>query len=308
MISIIIPVYNCEKYLRKMFDGIWKQKHTDFEVICIDDGSKDNSLKVLMAEKLRHSELRVYTQNNLGSSAARNKGLLEARGDYICFVDADDTISESYLSDMYEEIVRTQSDLVISQIERKYEYNPTLLEKKFNYINSTISDCNNKKELMINVINAPYAKLISRNFLEEHSINFIEGRMCQDFLFTQSILFYQARVSIVNKVNYYYLVRKGSISKSKANKVRDIEYVFEILLKIYEESGQLELYREELEYLALHHIAIGMTYRMFISNRRLFKDLVISKNFLRKYSFKSNNKYVSRLGYIERIYLRIFFS
>lgn len=308
MISIIIPVYNCGKYLRKMFDGIWKQKYTDFEVLCIDDGSNDNSLEILMEEKLSHDELRVYAQKNLGSSAARNKGLIEARGNYICFIDADDTISDCYLSDMYEEIIKIKSDIVVSQIERIYEYKPTLFEKNFNYINSTIFDCNNRKEMMINIINAPYAKLISKEFLDKYSINFIEGKMCQDFLFTQNILFYGAKVSIIDNVNYYYLIRKGSVSKSKADKVRDIEFVFEMLLTKYRESGQLDLYREELEYLALYHIAIGMTYRMFKSNGRLVKDLRISKKFLKKNSFKSNNKYINRLGYIEKIYLRIFFS
>ena len=91
-ISVIIPIYNAEKYLLKCIDSIINQDFTNFEIICIDDGSKDNSLTLLNEYKKRDNRILVFTQNNQGQGVARNKGIQKATGDFLVFIDPDDYI------------------------------------------------------------------------------------------------------------------------------------------------------------------------------------------------------------------------
>lgn len=99
--SIIVPVYNAEKYLHDCINSIRVQSCTDFEVLFIDDGSTDGTLHLLDGLKNEDNRFQIYHQNHRGVSAARNVGLKYAVGDYICFVDADDQIASTYLSDLY---------------------------------------------------------------------------------------------------------------------------------------------------------------------------------------------------------------
>lgn len=91
-ISVIVPVFNVEKYLKRCLDSILTQTYWNLEVLCIDDGSEDHSLEILKFYEKKDSRVRVYTQARKGPSAARNRGLDEATGDFISFVDADDYI------------------------------------------------------------------------------------------------------------------------------------------------------------------------------------------------------------------------
>ena len=111
MISIIIPIYNSELYLEECLSSIYKQTIHDFEVICVNDGSIDNSLDICKSWGGRDPRFKVFSQDNSGVSAARNKGLDLAKGDYVCFVDSDDIIHELFLEKLIGHA--GQNDLVI---------------------------------------------------------------------------------------------------------------------------------------------------------------------------------------------------
>lgn len=114
LVSIIIPVYNAEKYIRRCLDSILRQAFQDFEVIIVNDGSTDKSLEICL--EYQSSKVRIITQKNGGPSSARNRGILEARGEYIRFVDADDYILENSTQLMVEKMEEKDSDILIAGI------------------------------------------------------------------------------------------------------------------------------------------------------------------------------------------------
>ena len=115
-ISIIMPIYNAEIYLEESVNSILNQNFEDFELICIDDGSTDNSLAILNEISKKDSRLRVISQKNLGAGAARNKGIKESLGEYICFIDSDDYVIPEYLEIAYDNITSNNSDIVFYKI------------------------------------------------------------------------------------------------------------------------------------------------------------------------------------------------
>lgn len=113
MISIIVPVYNASKYLRECIESILVQSYHNFELILVDDGSKDNSLEICQSYIARDSRIIVFHQENAGVSAARNAGLSLARGEYFCFVDSDDSVEPDMIEKLYNSIIKANADLSI---------------------------------------------------------------------------------------------------------------------------------------------------------------------------------------------------
>lgn len=120
-ISCIVPVYNVEKYLRRCLDSIRAQTFTDFECICVDDGSPDGSGKILDEYAEKDSRFVVIHKDNGGVSSARNAGLDAARGEYVCFVDSDDWMETDYMKKMYEAATEIGADLVVCGIDLELE-------------------------------------------------------------------------------------------------------------------------------------------------------------------------------------------
>lgn len=307
MISVIIPVYNCEKYIFGMLESLWKQTYRNFEVICVNDGSTDNTLEILNKQQKQHPELRIITIENSGPSVARNIGIKEAKGEYICFIDADDFIDDCYLKSLYDTIIKYNTDISVCYVQRVFENRPFWIEKKFPYIQNKYMESptsiEENKEVLINLLNAPFAKLIRRDFLVENKIQFIKGKIAQDFLFTKTMLLYGATVSLCPEVNYHYLVRRGSITTSRLDKAYDLADVYDALIDLSRNLDKFEKYYNELEYLCIYHIGIDMAWRLFRGKRGIFRCLKDVKSILKKYGFKTKNKYVKNLSWFVRVYL-----
>ena len=137
-ISVIVPVYNVESYLSQCLDSIINQTFTDFELIAVNDGSTDSSLSILHDYSKRDSRIIVIDKPNTGVSDTRNLGLSNAQGEYVCFVDADDILSHTYLGDMYEIASRKHADMVLCKyctFRNKLKFSSTDLHvKKYNLL------------------------------------------------------------------------------------------------------------------------------------------------------------------------------
>ena len=113
-ISIVIPVYNAERYLKRCIDSIWNQTYTDWEILAIDDGSSDNSLEILEeCKKYIRDKITIISQENRGVARTRNRGIEVSRGDYLMFIDNDDYIDRDYLESYIDVIEREDCDCVI---------------------------------------------------------------------------------------------------------------------------------------------------------------------------------------------------
>ena len=219
LISIIIPVYNTGKFISKCIESILKQTYMDFELLLIDDGSMDNSSEICNEYAAKDNRIRVFHQKNAGVSAARNKGIDNAKGEYICFIDSDDWIDKQFLESLINEISLKVSDLnILSSI--LYEYQNNKIERKPSY---------SKKEY--------YRQEISELLIENDFFTIGDGGCCsklfrlalikldnqrfylnnaayEDTLFTFEYLS-KCNSVIVNSGAHYHYVHRDEISLSK---------------------------------------------------------------------------------------------
>ncbi len=176
-LSVIIPVFNSEKYIEECLKSLLRQKLSDseYEILCIDDGSTDHSGSILEAYEKKYRQIRVFRQENRGVSAARNKGLQEARGEYLSFVDGDDFLAEGVLAGLYEMAAGRELDQLmygyqvfeddVKETERKYTENIFLFENGLEMEKSRVAP---EWKVVWNY-------LVRRRVLEKYGLRFVEG-------------------------------------------------------------------------------------------------------------------------------------
>ncbi len=215
-ISIIVPVYKVEPYLRKCLDSILAQTFTNFEVILVDDGSPDNSGKICDEYAIKDSRVRVIHKENGGLSSARNAGIDIAQGKYLGFVDSDDYIAEDMYEVLYENLKFYDAD--ISSVEiipfRDDKYENTSKEKKEILLN--------KKEAIKSVLEGTdfYAYAWNKLYRKELFYNnrYLEGETFEDAYIIIDILLETDKIIVSNEEKYFYLQRNDSIMGQKFSK------------------------------------------------------------------------------------------
>lgn len=209
MISIIVPIYNAEKYIQQCIESLIRQTYTNFEIILIDDGSTDNSPKIInQFQKQYSSIIRSFTQNNSGVSAARNKGIELALGEYITFVDSDDWVDDDYL----ENLISQKADLVISGL-LLHKSTPSILS-----LSSQSFRLGKNSELFFallesRLIYGPCNKLYRTELIQTYEIMFPKSvQYGEDRIFNYQYLKYVENISIVSKPSYHYRISEfGSL-------------------------------------------------------------------------------------------------
>lgn len=311
-ISLITCVYNTEKYLKRCLDSIKNQKFQDFEVIIINDGSTDNSQQIIDEYVKTDTRFRTIIQPNSGQANARNNGIKEAKGEYLVFVDSDDEIKDTYLLSL-SKVIDHNLDFGFSRYKRVFDDKPNILEKKFKYIEGfdiSITNTEKSPEVLVKVPNSPWAKIFRKQFIIDNNIHFYSNRIHDDFLFTMSVLLCNPSLMSISDESYIYHIHSGTIMTSKRNREYETFEVFDAVVDITKSRNKFEYYFHELEYLAFHHIAVGVMYRLFCYKPLMFfKNLKICRDYLKKYNFKkNNNKYLKKIGLFEKMYLLVFFS
>lgn len=206
--SIIIPVYNVEKYLEKCLDSIKNQTYKDYEVIIVNDGTKDNSMDI--AKKY---DFKIINQKNQGLSAARNTGVKNATGDYLLFVDSDDYLEKDLLKELNKSL-KNNPDLVRFQIKEVYEDG-----KEINYPEEEFQNKSGVEAFSIiskyHFVENAWAYLYKKTFYEKNKFKFKEGTIHEDFGIVPLIIMKANKVNSINYLGYNYLQRSGSIMSQK---------------------------------------------------------------------------------------------
>ena len=239
-VSVIVPCYNCEKYLQKCLDSVDNQSFTDFEVICIDDGSTDKSINVLQKFQEKDSRFTIITQKNQGQSKARNVALAKATGNYICFLDADDYIDNNFLNDLYNAISENDADIVMTNTTYVNETNTSTHLKP-----ASIRDFKSKIEVLSN--GGACDKIYKRNLLIDNNIKFPDGLYWEDNLFIIEACFHSKLFLTINGANYNYINNPSGTTKDPQKKQRLINDSITILQKIMNFSELHALSKTELE-------------------------------------------------------------
>lgn len=229
LVSIIVPVYNVEKYLEPCLLSIANQTYKNIEVLIVNDGSTDNSEKVALQFTTKDNRFKLYSKINAGLSTARNFGIDQAQGDFICFVDSDDTIKLTFVEKLLNKTVAFDADMtfclteLFSEKENKiinHDYfNKTplanaLYEQSFNHLE--IKNC------IFNLQVTAWNKIYKTSFLKKVSARFPDGLYFEDNPFFFRCILNANRVSFVNEQLYVYRIdRPGSITSDKSLKFFD---------------------------------------------------------------------------------------
>lgn len=212
MISVVVPVYNVEKYLNKCVRSILKQTYSDLEIILVNDGSTDSSGRICDEFATEDRRVKVIHKKNGGQSSARNAALSLAKGDYIGFVDSDDTIHPSFFEHLYNMLSREDSDIVMCGCEIVYDGKQSISITASVPVVRNL-DCSELwYEVFVNLNNAVWNKLYKRTLLV--GMQFPEGMIHgEDLLFNLDYLKRCNRGKISNAKYYSYLKREGSITQ-----------------------------------------------------------------------------------------------
>ena len=254
-VSIIIPVYNVENYLKKCLDSVISQTLDDIEIICVNDGSKDNSLKILLDYAEKNSNIKIINKENGGLGNTRNIGISCANGEYIGFVDSDDWVSEDMFEKLYDNAKKFDSDIAMSPINivdenshtTRYDlpyftlecFDESFYNRSFNHYDAN--------DFIFRISVTVWNKIYKTSFLSDIGAKFPEGLIFEDNPFFYKVFLNAKRVSLVNEYLYYHRFnREGSIITEKNNKYLDIFKIHEISMNIFKESGFFDYYKINL--------------------------------------------------------------
>lgn len=286
-LSIIIPVYNMQKYIDKCLNSIlYGNENKNIEIICIDDGSKDNSLMILKNYEKKYNIVKVISIENAGVSNARNIGLENAKGEYITFVDSDDWVSEDFIDSILKAIYENgESDLII--------FNTIFYDEK------EIIKKEKLKDTIYNTENHVCCKVFKNNIIKNNKLNFpVDIKLAEDMVFTFKYIYLINNYIYIDKDIYFYRCkREGSTMTSEINFIyKQIFIACDELYKYYKEANVNNKKIQELEYLFIKNIIIRNTYKIIKSTNKITKIVNEIQEELKyiekKFPNWINNKYI----------------
>lgn len=241
IISIIVPVYNVEEYLQRCIDSILNQSFKNFELILVNDGSTDNSLKICKEYLLNDQRVKIINKENGGLSSARNAGINIAKGRYIGFVDSDDWINKEMYKILYELCEKNNSDIA----ECRYTVT-TGNEMNLDNSSNLITILNNEEAIKSLYTNTSYGSVVSWNKLYRcelfKDIKFPEGKLNEDQFTTYKLYYKSNKIVSIDKVLYYYFQSTKSIMRSEFTlKKLDAIEAIESSHKFFEENNLYDL-------------------------------------------------------------------
>ncbi len=307
-ISVIIPVYNVEKYLPECLESILNQTFQDFEIICVDDGSTDKSLDILQEYKRKDDRFVILQQRHAGAGAARNHGLKLAEGKYIQFLDSDDYFEPTLLEEMYNHAEKYSADLTVCSSRKVDEngnitesQNPnspinldkTPLEKPFNW--------QDFKNDIFGLFNVPsWNKLYLKDLILSNNLQFQNLTSCNDVAFGHISKICAQKIVVFNKelVNYRYK-RMGSISEHRAECAKNILFAALQIKEFLEKRGIFN----ELKKSYIRVIKSHITWELGLCNNSQYETFVQDLKKLMPNDWKSFNS-VLKNDYITPLYLK----
>lgn len=285
-VSIIVPIYNVEKYLRKCIDSLVSQTLDEIEIILVNDGSPDNSQTIIdeYVEKYPDKVIGLYKENG-GLSDARNYGIPYAKGEYIGFLDSDDYADVTMFEKMYTEAKQSNADIVtcgyygIDESKGTYRYFQKGNMKQFG-----MSLKENPKLLYTN---APYAwnKIYRRTLFEKSGILFPKGLLYEDIATVYPLFMYANKISKVNEALVYYILkREGAITATFNDKILQMYKALARMNDLYLEAGKFQEFQEYLGFINIKHTILRFRDFTLYDDKKLQRKMV-------KEGFSLLNKY-----------------
>lgn len=306
LVSVIVPVYNVEKYLARCIQSVCGQSYQGLEIILVDDGSKDKSGVICDEYAEQDGRIKVIHKENGGLGDARNAGVEKAEGKYLLFVDSDDRIHENLVRDTVETAEKNQADMVIFDYIGEEE-NGNLTDRfTFPFSVNRVIEVAEEKELIMRSCSA-VNKLIRRELWKESGFQFPKGRYYEDLATIPKVMTKTKKIVYLPEVYYYYLMRDGSIMHSRnfEKNYEDRTWAVDQLLEYFERENLIETYRNELEYLVFENTYFVPSKEIVLNDRKSeylkkFRDYAYNK-----FPQMNENYYVQQIAGKDKILLKL---
>ncbi len=267
VVSVIIPVYNAEKYLNQCIESLLNQTYPDFELICIDDGSTDKSYDILMKYKRQDNRISLIRQQNQYAGAARNKGLLAAKGKFVLFLDADDFFCENMLEAIVELAIKRKTEILVFDVYRfdnseqkvkQLNWKP-LIPKRFGTGVKAASEI--ADSIFDFTVPAPWNKLFLRTFILKNNLRFQNIPRSEDLFFVYAAIACAKKIGILNQKLMYYRDNNGqSLQGSYYQTPEVFSKALFALQDFLRERDIWDKYQKSFEHMALsicvYHLSI----------------------------------------------------
>ena len=272
-VSVIVPIYNVEKYLEKCINSLLSQTLEDIQIILVNDGSKDNSGNIAKEYEKNNKDRVIYVEKeNGGLSDARNYGLKYATGDFIAFLDSDDYIEKNAYEEMYNKAIEENADYV--ECDFIWEFpNKIRVDKQYPY--------KNKKEMLSFVRVVAWNKLIKRQLITDNNLEFPKGLRYEDVEFTYKLIPFINKFAYVDKPFIHYVQREGSIANVQNERTAEIFTVLDNVIEFYKENNIYDEYRDELEYNYARYLLCSSLKRMCKIKDKTIREKLLTESWER---------------------------
>lgn len=305
-VSVIVPVYNTEKYLRKCLDSLINQTLKDIEIIIVNDGSPDNSQKIIDEYSNKYSHIiKAYKKENGGLSDARNYGIKKASGDYIGFIDSDDFAEKNMFEELYLKAVSQNFDMVVCDIKYIFDSNSNIVSS---LVNDDVFTLDDKKRQMINIYPAVWNKIYKKDLFKK--IHFKKNVWYEDVDFLYRLFPFLKKIGVVKKALVNYVQREGAITHTFNNKVYDYIDNWNGIIDFYKKEGLYDKYYDELEFCYIRYIYMTFikTATNFDKNNYKIACKVAKNNVLSHFPKYRKNKYLKGVASIYLKYFNFLFT
>ena len=294
-ISIIVPIYNAEKYIAKCVDSLVNQTKKELEFILINDGSTDNTEEIIKTYK--DKRIKYYKNKNQGIGKTRNFGISKSTGKYIMFLDSDDYLSKNACQKMYEKILESNSDLVVCDFYKVYDFGKTEEVKLSSFSETSLKG----RPSIINEINlAPWNKIYKRELITKNKIKFIENLKYEDAPFVIEALSKAKKITKINESLNYYVIHGNSETTVRDERCFDILKIVDIIRKNTKDKRYL---KEEVDKLTVK-IITNYTVQQRNQKKKEIGMKFIDEAFTylkREVPNYRNNKYYTDRSFFKRI-------
>lgn len=303
-LSIIVPVYGVEKYIDKCLNSLVKQSLKEIEVIVVNDGTKDNSQKIVDKYVKKYPDkIKSYIKENGGQGSARNYGLKKASGEYIGYVDSDDFVEKDMYKKLYNKAKENNYDIVVCG---NYNVSEDYQNKN---IDAFINNYNTDLENIFFGKMAVWNKIYKRDILIKNKLEFKEKVWYEDLAFTLKAIMNSNTFAFIDEPLYDYLIREGS-TMNNSNVQRNLEILdaFNDILS-YIKHNKKEEYFSKIEFLAIDHIYISAIVRVLKADadknikKETIEKLIDYMN--KKFPNYKTNKYINTLSKNRKIIYKL---
>lgn len=278
LISIVLPIYNVEKYLRKCIETVLNQTYTNIEILLVDDGSTDNSGTICDEFEKKDKRIKVIHKINGGLSDARNTGLKHAKGKYISFIDSDDYVSEKYVEELYTLLKTNNAQIAVCNFQRVKEDGQAISSEDIK------SETLSSKEALEKLNDKKFypASIVAWNKLYDiklfNHILYPLGKLHEDEYTTYKLYYEAKKVAVTSNVLYYYRTVQTSITNRTFNKTRlDVLEALEERMKFFKEKNEKKLYELSLiqyeSVLMIHY----MNCKFYLEDSKEIQEVILNK-------------------------------